>query len=459
MQFSEGTIPLMDRREFMKDLSLAAAGTLATGMIQSCASTAPKGADQSHARIMKQDAKANCSVSRNADPAAIAMWDFSWLLRHQPCGEFEDWDGVLDGLVSRGYNAIRIDAFPNLVAANPQGRVIEEHSFPKGDWKPTMWGNNYSITVNPRQALKEFIPRCIDRGILIGLSTWFSGPGCEKIEGLDGLVRVWDETLTFLKDNDLLHNIYYVDLLNEYPMYNGFSWLRNQMDAMKKDASGKQAEAIADPAERARKAHEWNAHAGNYNDPVSRKFYIDFANGALDRLKAKWPELDFMTCVTNTDSADWKAMDFSHCAAMDVHYWFIINNKSFPCPLYWANIHELSANDQIFPKVQESLTKAWVEHKDDLVAWMDAEMGAVAAKGRQFNKPIGNTEGWGTINWLDHPALTWDVIKEAGEICARLGRKHGYRFNCTSNFTHPQFPRLWQDVAWHRRVTDIIRNG
>jgi hypothetical protein len=26
------------------------------------------------------------------------MWDFSWLLRHHPCGEFEDWDAVLDGL-------------------------------------------------------------------------------------------------------------------------------------------------------------------------------------------------------------------------------------------------------------------------------------------------------------------------------------------------------------------------
>ena len=73
--------------------------------------------------------------------------------------------------------------------------------------------------------------------------------------------------------------------------------------------------------------------------------------------------------------------------------------------------------------------------------------------------PCGEFEGWGAINWLDHPALTWEVVQQAGEICARLGRKHGYRFNCTSNFTHPQFPRLWRDVAWHRRVTDIIRQG
>jgi hypothetical protein len=49
-------------------------------------------------------------------PVAIAMWDFSWLLRHHRTGEFADWDQVLSGLCERGYNAIRIDAFPHLVA-------------------------------------------------------------------------------------------------------------------------------------------------------------------------------------------------------------------------------------------------------------------------------------------------------------------------------------------------------
>ena len=84
-------------------------------------------------------------------------------------------------------------------------------------------------------------------------------------------------------------------------------------------------------------------------------------------------------------------------------------------------------------------------------------MAEVADLGRRYQKPVGNTEGWGTINWLDHPALTWDIIKEAGEICASLGAKHGYRFNCTSNFTHPQFPRLWNDIAWHQSLTAKIR--
>ena len=200
---------MTNRREFLSRTSAALVG-LGTG-VASGSLAAP--------------AKMASSVSRLTRPAAIAMWDFSWLLRHYATGEFENWDTVLDGLVKRGYNAIRFDVFPALVAPDPEGRVIEEHQFPKSDWKPTMWGGQYSTTIQPRRALKEFIPRCLDRGLLLGLSTWFFGNGVERIEGADGFVRAWDQTLTFLKDNDLLHNIYYVDLLNEYPLFHGFSWL------------------------------------------------------------------------------------------------------------------------------------------------------------------------------------------------------------------------------------------
>lgn len=40
-----------------------------------------------------------------------------------------------------------------------------------------------------------------------------------------------------------------------------------------------------------------------------------------------------------------------------------------------------------------------------------------------------------------------------------LARKHGYQFICTSNFTHPQFARLWSDVGWHQELTREIRRS
>ena len=46
----------------------------------------------------------------------------------------------------------------------------------------------------------------------------------------------------------------------------------------------------------------------------------------------------------------------------------------------------------------------------------------------------------------------WDAV-----IGGQL--KHGHRFNCSSNFTNPQFPRHWNAIAWHRRVTAKIRGA
>ncbi|MGO8930840.1 MAG: cellulase-like family protein [Limisphaerales bacterium] len=40
-----------------------------------------------------------------------------------------------------------------------------------------------------------------------------------------------------------------------------------------------------------------------------------------------------------------------------------------------------------------------------------------------------------------------------------MGAKQGNRFNRTSNFTRPQFARLWNDFAWHKRLTATIRSA
>lgn len=53
-------------------------------------------------------------------PLAITMWDFSWLERRWPGAGYADWERALDELVVRGYDAVRIDAYPHLYAAGPQ---------------------------------------------------------------------------------------------------------------------------------------------------------------------------------------------------------------------------------------------------------------------------------------------------------------------------------------------------
>ena len=110
-------------------------------------------------------------------PFAIAMWDYSWILRHHRYGSFADWERVLNELAERGYNAIRIDAMPQYVAADSDGGVQQEFRSVRNNWTPALWGNDFSMSFHPRDALLEFLPLCRKYGIQPALATWFINHG------------------------------------------------------------------------------------------------------------------------------------------------------------------------------------------------------------------------------------------------------------------------------------------
>ncbi|BDZ48163.1 hypothetical protein GCM10025867_04040 [Frondihabitans sucicola] len=68
-------------------------------------------------------------------PYAISMWDFSWLERRWPGAGYENWDTALSELVERGYDAVRIDAYPHLLSADP---TKAWELLPA--WNQTSWG-------------------------------------------------------------------------------------------------------------------------------------------------------------------------------------------------------------------------------------------------------------------------------------------------------------------------------
>ena len=98
----------MDRRVFIRQTAVAALGGLVAF-------------DLSNALAKSEMAFAG---KGEISPRAITMWDFSWLERRWPGAGYEDWDQVLDELSERGYNAIRIDAYPHLIAENPMKKWL-----------------------------------------------------------------------------------------------------------------------------------------------------------------------------------------------------------------------------------------------------------------------------------------------------------------------------------------------
>lgn len=359
----------------------------------------------------------NPGVSQLKKPVAIAMWDYSWILRHHRYGEFEDWDRVLEGLAERGYNAIRMDAMPQFIASDPDGKVINEFRSVKDGWKPSLWGNDYTMSFRPREALMEFLPKCEKYGIRVGLATWFSKHGTDRedifIED-GGLLRAWDETLAFLKSNDLLGNVMYVDLLNEYPNWHGYEWLKTEL----KDKPG---------------------------------YYNEFISSTIRTLKSQYPELDFFASLDSGMALD--KINLEDFDALDYHIWFAHTGKI-------PGLGDINARDQTldYRKIYSNLLDYWEENKNTLVEWMDGRLKDISGAAANNNIVCGNTEGWGPIFWFDHPELDWKWVKESAEICVDLALKHdNYKFICTSNFTHPQFRGMWEDVSWHRKITSRIK--
>ncbi len=425
----------MHRRQFMETAVKASGLLLASASgLPGCLST-------------KAENSAVLPISKTKQPLAIAMWDFSWILRHHRYGEFENWDKVLEELVERGYNAIRIDAMPQFTVSDKEGKITEEYRSVRDSWVPCLWGNDYTMSFRPREALSEFLEKCKKYQIRVGLATWFQAHGTGRSDIFmepDGLYRAWDETLTFLQNNRLLDNVIYVDVLNEYPFWHGYDWLKNEMNA-RSDI----------------KQFKLNNPNANVPDPditelkgnsLQREFYNQFVNDILIRLKTKYPTLDFFVSLDSGMSL--KNIDLTNFAALDYHVWFA-HKENIP------GLKEVTSRDQTidYCVVTRNLQAYWTANKESLTGWMNEQMRAISQTAENEGIVCGNTEGWGPIFWFDHPELDWTWVKESAQVCIDLLQAYpNYKFICTSNFTHPQFKGLWSDINWHKEITRKIRN-
>jgi len=371
-------------------------------------------------------------------PLAIAMWDFSWMLRHRKGDSFEDFETVIGDLVERGYNAVRIDAFPQLIASDGNGKQEETFNFTKGGFGLTMWGNNFTVRdMNPRIALKEFMQVCEKKGVYVGLSTWFFGDDAGRhktFQGIDAFVRAWDETLTFLKEENLLNNVIYVDLLNEYPCYHGFEWMEKSLDLLKY------------PEEEGKK----------YNQKQIA-FYNNFITECLQQLKAKWQGFTFFASQTEISDVDWLDVDFKEFMAIDKHIWACLLPGVTDETNYWEGIFT-AKGDAGFEDAYKKIMERWTANREKFKETFASFIKLAGDKAKELNVPVGNTEGWGSINWYDHPDLDWEWIKDSAEIAVDACLENAYTFICTSNFTHPHFD-IWNDIEWHKKICEKIKNG
>ncbi len=355
-------------------------------------------------------------------PRAITMWEFSWIERRWPGAGFEDWDRALDDLCDRGYNAVRIDPFPHLLAADPHKTWT---LWP--EWNTQLWGSPDVNRVVLLPALFEFITKCKQRGVRVGLSTWYRKDDADTrmtITGPDRMAEIWIKTLDLIRDAGLIDTILYTDLCNEWP---GDDWA-----------------PFVQP----------HITYGQWDQPVS----LDWMSKAIALVRAQYPDIPLFFSIATSNTQSLLDHDLKYFDLLDPHIWMAQQNggefyrqcgyayERFD-PKGYTNL-SLKAAD-LYRSRPEYWQKSLV---DGIDAFADAS--------RKIAMPLITTECWGVVDYKDWPLLTWDWVQE---LCV-LGAQHAASTGrwlaiASSNFCEPQFVGMWRDKQWHQRVTAIIRSA
>lgn len=393
----------MDRRNFIKQTTAFTLGSLASLDMLAASATSAK----------------------EVVPRAITMWDFSWLERRWPGAGYEDWDQALDELLERGYNAIRIDAYPHLIGENPTKKWML-----KEVWNQQVWGSPDLNEVQVQPYLNEFLSKCRDRDIKVGLSSWYRQDvdnTVMKITTPTKMAGCWLKTLQSIEADGLLDTVLFVDLCNEWP---GNLWAP--------------------------------FFSSQYPHIVWGQWYkeesLQWMRQALGEMRKTYPDMPFLFSFDYGDVQKYDEIDTSFLDLYEHHIWMVHQNNS---EFYKAvDYKDGQFSPEAYKKVVQQAEKLYREkpqYWQKLLTDKIVLMGEVARRNR---RPLITTECWGIVDYKDWPLLSWDWVKE---LCA-LGTLTAARTGmwgaiATSNFCGPQFVGMWRDVKWHRDLTSVIRSS
>lgn len=397
----------MNRREFLSGAASAAvAETLGREPKASAESAGPSPAPAGGAR----------------SPRAIAMWEFSWIERRWPGAGFEDWDRALDELCERGYNAVRIDPFPHLLAADPHKRWTLQP-----EWNTQCWGSPDVNRIVLLPGLLEFIGKCRERGVRVGLSTWYRKDDADTrmtITGPEEMARIWVKTLDLIREAGLIDAILYADLCNEWP---GEDW----------------APFVKPPVS-----------YGDWDQPVS----LAWMPKAVALVRTQYPEMPLLFSVATGRMQSFLEHNLRYFDLLDPHIWMA---QQYSGEFYGECGY---AYEHFDPKGYTNLSlKATGVYRARPKYWQKGLVDGIesfAEVSRKIGMPLATTECWGVVDYKDWPLLQWDWVQE---LCA-LGAQQAAQSQrwlaiASSNFCEPQFVGMWRDKAWHQRVTAMIRSA
>ncbi len=352
---------------------------------------------------------------------AITMWDFSWIERQWPGAGYENWNKVLDELTERGYNAIRIDAFPHLISYD-----ASKYWTLKPVWNQQQWGSPAKNVVQVQPGLNDFIRKCAERNIKVALSTWYR----EDVDNIrmeinhpEIMANQWIKTLQSIEKEHLLEHVLYVDLCNEWPHPLWAPFFENIPGDLGEE--------------------------GWYTDKS-----MQWMKEAVEIVRYKFPDL-FLTFSFKANRF-LSEKDMSFLDLLEPHVWMAkCNDEEFNKKTGYSFPFFTSEG---FESLVDHAEKLYHDYKDHWKKLLVDEIITIANIAKEKNMPLVTTECWALVDYKDWPLLKWDWIKELCALGVSTAVKTGaWKAIATSNFCGPQFIGMWRDIEWHKSLTKLIR--
>lgn len=350
-------------------------------------------------------------------PFAITMWEFSWIERRWPGAGYEDWDEALNQLKERGYDAVRIDAFPHLMAKDAHREWLLNPV-----WNLQVWGSPSINRIVLHDDFRAFLAACRRHGIRVGLSSWFrqdEDRTLMEIRTPEKLADVWVKTLDYIRDWGELDTILYVDLCNEWPIDAWAPYFTSQ-----------------------------HGNAALFSDPS-----VDWMRRASAAFKKSYPDIPLT--ISFSDSYMQLDDDMSYLDFLEPHIWMASSSEFYQKVGYNFSRFDDAGYINMQRKGEQLYYEDKAHYDDCLVDTIER----IADWSRRTGKPLVTTECWSVVDYKDWPLLKWDWILNLNELGVRTAAATGrWAGMATSNFCGPQFVGMWRELQWHRDMTAAIHH-
>lgn len=364
---------------------------------------------------------------------ALACWDYSWLTRRDGrADEYRDLARVVAELAERGYNTLRLDVFPHLLARG-EGGLSHDRFDVLPEANDLRRGAPVAVQVQPRRALLELLKQARVHGIRLWLASWFVADTQARrsfVRRPQDFVRVWAETLAFIEKEGFADLIYAVDFCHEFPLA---------------------------PSAHGAYRRIFNTHPRNplpqlvgWSGEVCRRVE-EYLVEVPRSLRALYPRYRFGVSVSGGQARNMRQLDTSELDFLDSHTW--LNDD----PRFRLASGELlvRAAPPIAERVQaraaallyRSRQTQWTRRADERLS-RQVEF----ARMRRVTPVLAE----GFVRHAQERALDWGWVREVSEHMVVAALEQGISIVTPGIYARPQSPEFWNDIAWQQRLNAMI---